>query len=95
MEIILGAIVALAFLIIGIFIGNKTKLTKEVEESFQKAVKEYDKKRSPVGVVRRPTQYDIDKKKDPFVKKVEEGKDAMRETLELIVKNASQDKKRG
>ena len=90
MEYIVGSITSLIMFSLGFYLGRATKFAPEVEKIFDTVAKKMD--RSPVGVVKRPTQADLDKRKDPLQKRIEEGKDAMRDTLKVIVDNASQDK---
>ena len=74
---------ALLFYIIGFIAGyftQKDKL-KDTISQVQHKVSVY---KSPIGVVMRPTQEDLLKRNDPLEKKIEEGKEAMRDTLKNI-----------
>lgn len=79
MELLLTATV---FFVIGYVWGQKTRIDPEVKKIVENILKP-----SAVGAVKRPTQEQILKRTDPFTKKIEEGNQAMRETLQHI--NAS------
>ena len=73
----------LIFYIIG-FIAGYLARKDTIPDIYNKTKQKIDNYTSPVGVVKRPTQLDILKKTDPHIKKIEEGKEAMRRTLENI-----------
>lgn len=76
-------LIGTVFFITGYVFGQKTRLDPEVKKIVDSVLKP-----SPVGIVKRPTQDQILKRTDPTMKRIEEGKDAMRETLKHI-KDAS------
>lgn len=66
------------------FIAGYLARKEPIADTLHKTKQKIDNYMSPVGVVKRPTQLDILKKTDPHIKKIEEGKEAMRQTLENI-----------
>jgi hypothetical protein len=86
MEILSSFLPLLIFYTIGFLSGyavNREKVHDLLEET-KKHVKRFDRSDIPVGVIRRPTASELLAKTDPHEKKLEEGKEAMRETLESI-----------
>ncbi len=83
MDIIVSNIITLVSLLVGYFIGRYTPTHTQVFDQIKAVSKKLD--RSPVGVVYNPTQADILKRTDPKEIRLEEEKEAMRETLKNIV----------
>ena len=75
-------LIGTVFFIVGYVWGQKTRIDPEVKKIVENILKP-----SLVGAVKRPTQEQILKRTDPLTKKIEEGNQAMRETLKHI--NAS------
>lgn len=83
METLSTFITLLIFYGLGFFAGLLAQKNK-LEQTISDVKRKIDVKTSPVGVVYRPTAEQLAKRTDPFEKKIEEGKDAMRETLRNI-----------
>ena len=82
MEYLLGSIITILSFMLGWYMGqNKDKDIQTITKDIKKKVQLTDKY---VGVVNRPTQEQIDKKKDPYLKTIEEGKNEMRELLKNL-----------
>jgi prefoldin subunit 5 len=94
MEYVIGVIYMVITVLIytlGIYVGSKTYVARDIDESIEKVKKKMQEiHKTDVGMVKRPTQEQIELKHDPYLQKVESGKDAMSELLKNI-KHASQD----
>ena len=80
MDYLVSFITTILSFLIGYFLG------KQNYQSVGEIAKDIKKKidNTPVGVVRRPTQEQLLKRKDPLYKTIDEGNKAMKETLDNI-----------
>ena len=83
LRILFNWILCGASFVAGYYMGKEREL-KDVRANIKKVVTKITNN-SPVGPVFRPTQEQIDKRTNPYLKRVEEGKKAMEEQLKHIV----------
>lgn len=80
MNYLLGAIITLGAFILGYYMGRGTldKAPDEIQQMVDKIIKKDEPK---VGVLRRPTQQDLDDKANP---KIAEGKKEFKNLLDTL-----------
>lgn len=84
MDLLSNCIALFIFYTVGFYAGKHIH-RDPVKEIIEETKKHIDRINSPkVGVIRRPTAEQLLKKTDPFEKRIQEGKDAMSETLSKI-----------
>ena len=80
MAFLAGFLITIISFLLGYFLGKRDyQSVGEIAKDIKKKIDN-----TPVGVVRRPTQEQLLKRKDPLYKTIDEGNKAMKQTLDKI-----------